>query len=366
MSAIRVLQIMGKMHGGGVEQVVMNYYRHIDRDIVQFDFLVDKDSTLVPRDEIENLGGHVIEIVPYQHVVEYQQELGHILSVEAYPIVHSHLNALSIFPLRVANAVGVPVRIAHSHSTMGKGEYAKNSMKVILKHFSNIYPTHRLACSKYAGEWLFGKNKQFEVLYNAIDLKSYVFDAKVRKSVRCDLNISDDTFVIGHVGRFMPQKNHRFIFDVFEKLLKLRSNSILICVGSGKSEAYFKQLARIHGISDKVIFLGQRNDVDRIYQGFDAFVLPSLYEGLGLAAIEAQTAGLPCLLSSAVPKESNVNGESIFLPIENPKLWAKKLCSINVGQRIDAPKELFIDYDIKKAAISLTELYRKFYMEMVS
>lgn len=184
---IRVAQVVGKMVGGGVEAVVMNYYRHIDRSKVQFDFLVDADSTLVPREEIESLGGRVFEIPPYQHVVEYQRELQRLFKQEGWKIVHSHINALSVFPLRAAKKVGVPVRIAHSHSTSGKGEYAKNALKAVLKTQSNRYPTHRFACSRFAGEWLFGKDANFEVVYNAIDLDRFRFNAEARAQARADL-----------------------------------------------------------------------------------------------------------------------------------------------------------------------------------
>ncbi|MBS6858619.1 MAG: glycosyltransferase [Collinsella sp.] len=186
---IRVAQVVGKMLGGGVEAVVMNYYRHIDRCKVQFDFLVDADSTLVPREEIESLGGRVFEIPPYQHVVEYQRELQRLFKQEGWKIVHSHINALSVFPLRAAKKAGVPVRIAHSHSTSGKGEYAKNALKAVLKTQSNRYPTHRFACSQFAGEWLFGKAEHFEVVYNAIDLDRFRFNAEARAQARADLGL---------------------------------------------------------------------------------------------------------------------------------------------------------------------------------
>ena len=186
---VRVAQVVGKMVGGGVEAVVMNYYRHIDRSKVQFDFLVDSDSTLVPRDEIESLGGRVFEIPPYQHIAEYQRELQRLFKQEGWKIVHSHINALSVFPLRAAKKAGVSVRIAHSHSTSGKGEYAKNALKAVLKTQSNRYPTHRFACSQFAGEWLFGKAAHFEVVYNAIDLDRFRFNAEARAQARADLGL---------------------------------------------------------------------------------------------------------------------------------------------------------------------------------
>lgn len=186
---VRVAQVVGKMVGGGVEAVVMNYYRHVDRSKVQFDFLVDSDSTLVPRDEIESLGGRVFEIPPYQHIAEYQRELQRLFKQEGWKIVHSHINALSVFPLRAAKMAGVSVRIAHSHSTSGKGEYAKNALKAVLKTQSNRYPTHRFACSQFAGEWLFGKAAHFEVVYNAIDLDRFRFNAEARAQARADLGL---------------------------------------------------------------------------------------------------------------------------------------------------------------------------------
>lgn len=231
---IRVAQIVGKMNGGGVEAVVMNYYRHIDRSKVQFDFLVDSDSTLVPREEIESLGGRVFEIPPYQHVIEYQRELHRLFKQEGWKIVHSHINALSVFPLRAAKKAGVPVRIAHSHSTSGKGEYAKNALKAVLKTQSNRYPTHCFACSRFAGEWLFGKDANFEVVYNAIDLNSFRFNAEAREQARADLGLVGGQFVIGHVGRFMAQKNHPFLIDVFAEAAKRRDDAVLLLVGSGE------------------------------------------------------------------------------------------------------------------------------------
>ncbi|MBX9033732.1 glycosyltransferase family 1 protein [Gordonibacter massiliensis] len=175
------------MLGGGVEAVVMNYYRHIDKNRVQFDFLVDSDSIFVPREEIEMLGGRVFEVPPYQHLHAYMRHIEAIFAQEGWPIVHSHINTLSVFPLRAAARAGVPVRIAHSHSTAGKGEHVKNALKYLLRTQANRYPTHRMACSRYAGEWLFGKDAKFDVLYNAIELDRFSFNAEVRAQARADL-----------------------------------------------------------------------------------------------------------------------------------------------------------------------------------
>lgn len=308
---VRVAQVVGKMVGGGVEAVVMNYYRHIDRGKVQFDFLVDSDSTLVPRDEIESLGGRVFEIPPYQHVAEYQRELQRLFKQEGWKIVHSHINALSVFPLRAAKKAGVPVRIAHSHSTSGKGEYAKNALKAVLKTQSNRYPTHRFACSQFAGEWLFGKAAHFEVVYNAIDLDRFRFNAEARAQARADLGLVGNQFAIGHVGRFTAQKNHAFLIDVFTEVAKRRDDAVLLLVG-----------------------------------------------------VEAQVSGLPCLLSDAITREVDVTGECKFLPINNPAVWADVINSLSpcsYESRSSISSELFVDYDIDTQGNRLTRKYLDLY-----
>lgn len=360
---IRVAQVMGKMMGGGVEQVVMNYYRHIDRERVQFDFLVDADSVLVPRDEIESLGGRVIVIPPYQHPIAYQRELVHLFQQERWQIVHSHINALSVFPLRAAKRAGVPVRIAHSHSTSGKGEYAKNAMKAVLKRFSKTYPTHRMACSQYAGKWLYGKSADFEILYNAIDLSRFFFDSDARARARTDLGIAEDQFVIGHVGRFMPQKNHKFLIDVFVQIARQRDEAVLLLVGSGEDKALVETWVAERGVSDRVMFLGQRSDVEKLYQAFDAFVLPSLYEGLGIVGIEAQAAGLPCFLSDRITPEVDVSGTVRFLPIDDSSVWAAALAEVRLGERVIARREDFENYDIDHAAKKLCTRYMELHGE---
>lgn len=354
---IRVAQVVGKMVGGGVEQVVMNYYRHIDRERVQFDFLVDADSTLVPAGEIEGLGGRVFTVPPYQRLASYERELERLFRGEHWPIVHSHINALSLFPLRAAKLAGVPVRVAHSHSTAGRGETARNAAKSVLRTFSNLYPTHRMACSCYAGEWLFGRGVEFEVVYNAIDLSRFAFDADARARARADLGLVDDQLAIGHVGRFMPQKNHRFLVDAFFELSRLRPDAVLLLVGSGGGEAAAKGWAAERGVADRVRFLGRRDDVERLYQAFDAFVLPSLYEGLPLVSVEAQAAGLPCLLSDRITREVDVTGTVRFLPIDDPKVWAEALAGVEPGVRIATPRENLEDYDIDRAAERLVARY---------
>lgn len=327
---IRVAQIIGKWLGGGVESVVMNYYRNIDRNKIQFDFICDNDSTNIPYAEIESLGGKVILIPPYQKVIKYHKELKRILKKGNYKIVHSHINTLSVFSLFSAKCAGVPVRIAHSHSTTNKKEKKKNLIKQVLRPFSKVFATDYMCCSELAGRWLFG-NKEYDkgnvyLLNNAIDLDKFKYDEKVRKEKRKELNINNGTLVIGHVGRFVEQKNHRFLIDIFNEVHKQNKNSILLLVGQGPLMGEIKEKVKKLGIEDSVKFLGQRNDTAELYQAMDVFCLPSLYEGLPVVGVEAQASGLFCLLSDDMTKETKVLKSTMFLTLEqNYNEWANEI-----------------------------------------
>ena len=338
-NVIRVAHIIGKWVGGGVESVVMNYYNYIDREKIQFDFICDEDSTNIPYDEIEKLGGKVILIPPYQRIVKYHKTLKNVLKDGNYKIVHSHINTLSVFSLFAAKCAGVPVRIAHSHSTTNKKEKKKNILKQILRPFSKLFATDYMCCSEYAGRWLFG-DKEYDkgnvyLLNNAIDLDKFKYDEKVRIKKREELNIEDDTLVIGHVGRFVEQKNHRFLIDIFNEVHKQNSKSVLLLAGQGPlMNEMMKKVERL-GLGDSVKFLGQRHDIEQLYQAFDVFCLPSLYEGLGMVLNE-------------VPNIVNIADIVKFCDLRNIKEWKE-----NILIRQDTRKDLFkklteCGYNIKK------------------
>ncbi len=330
---IRVAQIVGKWLGGGVEAVVMNYYRHIDRTKIQFDFICDADSTNIPYDEIERLGGRVIVVPPYQKLPAYLRELKKVFCEGKYKIVHSHINTLSVFPLYAAKKAGVPVRIAHSHSTSNKKEWKKNVMKNILRPFSKKYATDYFCCSEVAGRYLFGNKTYNEgkvhLLKNAIELSRFAYDETLRQKKREELGIADGTFVVGHVGRFVAQKNHEFLIDVFNEIVKLRADSVLLLAGQGPLQEEMKQKVENLGLTEKVRFLGQRQDVNELYQAFDTVVLPSLYEGLVVVLVEAQCSGLPCFCSTEVSPETKISPNLNFISLETPaKTWAEKIIEV--------------------------------------
>lgn len=357
---VRVAHVVGKMLGGGVESVVMNYYRHIDRSSYQFDFLVDADSTHIPTAEVEELGGRIIVIPPYQHQVAYQHELKRLFLQEDWPIVHSHVNAMSVFPLRAAKVAGVPVRIAHSHSTSGRGEYVKNAAKRMLRPFSKIYATALFACSQYAGEWLFGRRADFEVLRNAVDTKLFAPSAESRYRIRSTLGIGEETFVVGHIGRFTAQKNHAYLLDIFKALKDLEPNSVLVCAGEGPLFDSIVGRARELGVEDSVRFLGQYGRVQELYQAFDVFCLPSLYEGLPMVGVECQASHVPLLASNTVTAETSFTTLMDFQPLDSsPMSWAEHLLRMRARKSQPSDEDGIRSFDISSSALRLQGLYDK-------
>lgn len=363
-SPIRIPQIMGKWLGGGVEAVVMNYYRHIDREKIQFDFICDSDSTKIPYEEIEKLGGRVILVPPYQKLFKYQKELKRIFKENNYKIIHSHINTLSVFPLFAAFRSKIKVRIAHSHSTTNNKEWKKNILKLVLRPFNKLVSNSYIACSELAGIWMFGRNeydkKNIYLLNNAIDLNKFKFNEEKRKEKRKELELDDNTLVIGHIGRFVEQKNHMFLIDIFNEVYKKNKKSCLILCGTGPLEENIKEKVKNLELKNVVKFLGQRNDVNEIYNAMDVFILPSLYEGLPVVGVEAQATGIYTLFSDEVTKEVKVLNSTKFISLkESPKKWSEevlKVSQINRNERID------LKFDVNLEAKKL----EKYYMEKLS
>ncbi|MGN0240132.1 MAG: glycosyltransferase family 1 protein [Candidatus Weimeria sp.] len=356
---IRVAQMLARMDYGGIEMVVMNYYRHIDRSKIQFDFIVFEGSKLPQRKEIEELGGRIYEVPSLKNPSAYCRAVLGLFEKNRYDIVHANMNTLSVFPLRMAKKAGIPVRICHNHSTAGPGETKKNILKNILRHFSRIYPNELFACSEYAGRWLYGDKASFRVIKNAIDIGRFRYDEKTRTEIRKKLGI-DDKLVLGHVGRFEPQKNHDFLLDIFHSVHQINPETVLLLIGGGELEDQMKKKAEELGLKDSVFFTGTMNDCAPYYQAMDAFVLPSLYEGLGMAAIEAQTAGLPCFLSDRVPEEADFLDSTYTVPLEQkPEDWAKLILEKTTkNKRLDTHLKIQeAGYDIETEAEKLMDIY---------
>lgn len=329
----RVLVLDTVMDRGGAETMMMNYLRHMDRSKVIYDFLVNRDYKAAYEDEIESLGGRIYRMCPMypQYFARYKKEFREFLrSHPEYRIIHSNLEERSYFGLRVAREMGVPVRIAHAHNRP-VGFDVKSVFREYFRLRLPKYVTHMFACGEEAGDWLFGRKNRSKVIQqrNAIDTSLYRYDAGVAREVRKEFGVDDpDTLVVGHVGRFFPQKNHDFLVDIFAALHRKRPNSVLWLVGGGELNDELKNQIRAKvdrlGLHDAVRFFGVRSDVNRVMQGMDCFLLPSLYEGLPVTMIEAQASGLPCVISDRVPAQCDVTGTVAIVPLhDEPDQWAE-------------------------------------------
>ena len=360
----RIAHVVGKDAGGGVEAIVMNYYRNIDRSRIQYDFFIDEDSTCTKmKDEIPSLGGRVFMIPPYQKQFAYQKELHRLFTENHYPLVYSHINTLSIFPLFAAWRAGVPVRVIHNHSTAGKGEFKRNLMKYSLRPFAKIFPTHLCACSRFAGEWMYGKkcmnSGRVTIWQNAIDTSQFAYDEDIRNDTRRELNLTDK-FIVGHAGRFMHQKNHDFLIDIFAEIHKRRSDSVLLLAGDGPLLEAMKEKVNRMGINEHVIFLGSVKGMERYYNAMDVFILPSFYEGLPVVGSEVQVSGLPFLCSDAVTSETKFCENLHFMSLsKSAGEWADEALRISANHvrrdMSNAAREN--GFDIKAQAEKMTEWY---------
>ena len=360
---IRVLNMFTIMDRGGAETMVMNYYRHIDRTKVQFDFLVHREQRGAYDDEIERMGGRIYRMCPVypQNFSRYKRDLRTFFRAHPeYKIIHSHMSELGYFAFREAERQGVPVRICHTHNAP-HGFDAKMIIRTYFKKRMMPYLTHLFMCGEESGKWLYGeKNKsRFIMLNNAIDAAVYSFDASKREEMRRQLGLTGE-LVIGHVGRFNPQKNHPFLLDIFTSLLKKEPDAVLLLVGGGEGMPKIQAKAQELGIAERVRFLGVRSDVADLMQTMDVFVFPSLYEGLPVTMVEAQASGLPCIISDKVPPECILTeGLVNIMPLSaSPEAWAEKILTMRAVPRTDLREEIAAHgFDITTEAVKLQEFY---------
>ena len=361
---LRVLQIIGSMNMGGAENFIMNVYRNIDREKIQFDFIVHRKGYF--DDEIRKLGGKIFYLDALQKVgpFKYRKELYNFFTNhKEYRIVHSNLDQVSGFILEVARKCNVPVRIAHSHSSSNStNNFVERLYKNYLNTKINKNATHFFACSKEAAKWLF-KEKACEavIIKNAIDIERFKFNEEKRKLIRKKLNINENDIVIGHVGRFSMVKNHKFLIEIFYEFQKNKENARLLLVGDGPLRNEIeKQIANLN-ITNKVLLVGNKNNVEDYYNAMDLFVFPSLNEGLGMVLIEAQINGLNCVTSKdVVPNEVNITNHVEFVPLdEDVKEWNKILNEIEIIRYNELDKIKKAGYDIKEEVKLLQKIYLK-------
>ena len=356
--AIRVLHVVTDLNRGGLETLLMNYYRQINKKQIQFDFLTHRRYLGDYGPEAVCLGStiyHLRRLNPFSKV--YRKELSLFFANHPqYQIVHVHQDCMSSIILKAAAQHGVPVRIAHSHSS-SQDKNLKYPIKLFYRHFIPRYSTHRMACSKEAGDWMF-EGADYQILNNAVDSQAYAFSPQTRARIRALFKIPDDVKVIGHVGRFSEVKNHAFLIDVFDAFQK-KIPAMLMLVGDGNLRADIEQKVNALGLRDKVIFTGVRNDVAELLQAMDVFAFPSLYEGLPMTLVEAQAAGLPCVISERVPIECGITDLVRQLSLgEGAQRWAEQLISAADNTRRNTSEEIkAAGYDIASNAKWLEEFY---------
>ena len=354
---VRVLHVYPEMKSAGTEMVIMNLYRNIDREKVQFDLLVMREGESDAK--FEALGAKV-HYLP--KTGSYKKDLiSFFASHPEYKIVHTHTHAEMGTVLKAAKIAGVPTRIAHSHNSRPDLPRIMKLYKMWTSRNIEASATHFVACSREAAEWLFPrKNKRASVWNNAIDLDAFSFSAAERERTRAKLNIPNDAKVIAHVGRFADQKNHVFLVKLLNELCDRDSSVYAALVGNGPLFEEIKAQAK----SDRILFLGQRSDVPSILTAADLFLFPSNYEGLGIVAVEAQASGLYCLASLGVPAAADIGvGRFERLSLaENEKIWVEKvetaLLKSDIAEREEYSRRAFdTEYNIRKVAKMVEEFY---------
>ncbi len=361
MKPIRVLHIVTSMNMGGIENFIMNNYRNIDRTRVQFDFFKHRDTHDFFDDEIRSLGGKIYYAPPINPLkqVEYDRKVQNFFEEhkEMYSIVHSHINTFSSYPLRVAKQVGIPVRIAHAHATTNRVDF-KTPFRIYTKKIINRYITDAFACSEASGKWLFS-DFPYQCIPNAIDTLSYLPKEEIKEKLCSEFGVKD-AFVIGMVANFSAIKNHHFIVNVFKKIVEKIPDSYLIFVGDGATREAVKKQVESLNLTNRVIFTGIRSDISDVLQVFDVFVLPSISEGFAISVLEAETLGIPCIVSTGVPADVKLFAEmnTTFLPITNEDVWVDKIISLQNEKKKNWVNEVSqTAFDIKSSAKILMDFY---------
>ncbi len=359
MEPIRILQVNNAMVSAGIEAFIMNVYRHIDREQVQFDFLVHYPIPQHYDEEIKKMGGHIhyLTIRKDNNFIKYFRDLDRFFKEnKQYHVIHGHMDFYGMFYLFFAWKNGVKVRMIHSHNasiTPSLKGFVHYMLDIPLKYMTK----YRYACSEKAGKFLY-KNKPFEVLNNAIEVDKFAFDEHKRTIIRQQYGIQDETVYL-LIGRFEKQKNHTFLLKVFKKITHIDSNVKLWLIGKGPLEEEIKKEIQTLGLEEYVQLLGTQIDIPGYLSAADAFLMPSLYEGLPVSGVEAQANGLPCFFSDEITRELDISEGAHFLSLNlTPEEWAKYITSKKV-KHLKNQKQSIVEhgFDIVEQAKKIQELY---------
>ena len=353
------------MDRGGIETMLMNFYRNIDRDRIQFDFLANKPAPGDYDEEVKALGGRLFispGFMSYRKYAAYMTDL--FREHPEYRIIHTHNGSLMLYALQSAKRNSIPVRIAHAHAT-AVPVGLKNELKKLMRPLIKYAATDYWGCSDAAGKFYFSEkrwNNRHELIHNAINVDDFTFNSASRTAIRSKYGLGDK-FVIGHVGRLAPQKNQKMLLDVFDRVHRQNANTHLVIIGTGELEDKLKEQCSALGLSDSVTFTGVQTNVNEWYSAFDAFVMTSLYEGLPVVAVEAQASDLPCILTDTITTEVSVTDRVSFLGLhDDPQLWANAILELQPKDRKDRSAQLQqAGYDIRYEAKRMQELYSELY-----
>lgn len=359
----RLLCIVSNMDTGGAETFLMKMYRQLDRNRYQMDFVVSGDGRGYYEDEIEQLGGIVYRITrKTKNFVAFRRELAAAVRDDGCPcVLRIGSDALSAIDLWVAKRAGARrLALRSSNASDGKGSLGMFLQKAFRRLLTSVADV-KIAPSDLAAAYTFGpkavSNGEVHYLHNALDLNAYTFSPENRSATRAELGIDTDALVVGHVGRFAPQKNHGFLIEVFAELLKVHPDARLVLVGQGELEGEVRAKAKAFGVLGDIVFAGVRPDVPALLSAFDVLALPSLYEGMPNVVIEAQAAGLACAVSDTVTRQADVTGLVEYLPIDDPTAWTKALESAATMERLDTRTAMTAaGYDISSEAKKFVEL----------
>lgn len=364
---VRVLHIVPALDGGGVETLLLNYYTHMDRNRFTFDFIVHGKNIGVLEPVFESMGSKVFHIpTKREGIVSNLLAMKQVISSGNYDVVHAHQGAIGALPMYLAKKAGVRCRITHSHIAYMHESRLRGLVNRVLLPYLKMYSTDWFACSSDAGSSLWGaeavQSRKVHIMNNAIDVDKFTFSAEVRNNVRKELHM-EGKFVIGCVGRLSFQKNHEFLISVFRDIHEKDRDARLCLVGRGELENDIREQVQKLGLNDAVQFLGVRNDVPQLLQAMDVFVLPSRYEGLGIAYIEAQAAGLVCFGSdSVVPREAAVTDLMHYISLEeSPEYWASEVMKLKKGSARRNTKDEISSkgYEIRVEAKKLEQYYEE-------
>lgn len=363
---IRILQLGMTNNPGGVENFVMNIYRNIDRNKIQFDFLLDHNAPKIAyEDEILSLGGKIYRQY-YRRKEFFKKERKSIkYFFKMHPEikgVHMHANTLNpMFKvLQVAEKMKIPVRILHSHNSnyMKKPKIKDKIYEMYESKKLKNTVTKLLACSEEAGKWMFKKNKFF-VVKNGINVKDFAFDENERKALRKKFSI-ENKLVIGHIGRMNYQKNPIFILEIFDEIHKMNNDTELLYIGDGELKGEIEKFIKDKNLESSVILMGKCEKVSEYYNVMDAFLFPSRFEGLGIVLLEAQANGIKCYTSNRVPKETNIVGNVSYIELnKSSKEWADFILN-NKNERTYkniTDKFVLSGYDIKSTVLDIEKIY---------